>query len=44
MNTQEQTIDFASRALRTHVKDICGSLVDVMPGDRVQLVHATAKS
>lgn len=44
MDVQEQTLDFENRSLRTHVKDICGSLIDVMPGDRVQLVHATAKS
>lgn len=44
MDTQEQTLDFENRGLRTHVKDICGSLIDVIPGDRVQLVHGTAKS
>jgi hypothetical protein len=30
--------------LGTHVRDICGSLIDVLPGDRVQLVHGTAKA
>lgn len=44
MDSDEQTLDFDNRGLRTHVKDICGSLIDVIPGDRVQLVHATAKS
>ncbi|KAI9644159.1 hypothetical protein NHQ30_007512 [Ciborinia camelliae] len=32
------------RQLRTHITDLCGSLVEVLPGDRVQLVHSTAKS
>jgi hypothetical protein len=44
MNSQDGTVDFENRRLCTHVKDICGSLIDVLPGDRVQLVHGTAKS
>ncbi|KAJ8062489.1 hypothetical protein OCU04_009019 [Sclerotinia nivalis] len=39
-----EEFNFDGRRLRTHVADICGSLVEVLPGDRVQLVHVTAKS
>ncbi|RQM06601.1 hypothetical protein DH86_00001229, partial [Scytalidium sp. 3C] len=44
MNAAEQTIDFDQRKLRVHIKDICGSLIQVMPGDRLQLVHSTARA
>jgi hypothetical protein len=44
VNVQDQSVDFENRQLCTHVRDICGSLIDVLPGDRVQLVHGTAKS
>ncbi|KAH7336622.1 hypothetical protein BKA65DRAFT_37368 [Rhexocercosporidium sp. MPI-PUGE-AT-0058] len=43
MNTQDQTVDFKNRRLCADVRDICGSLIEVLPGDRVQLVHGTAK-
>lgn len=39
----EQTIDFDDRKLRIHIRDLCGSLIQVLPGDRVELVHSTAK-
>jgi hypothetical protein len=39
----EQTIDFDGRKLRIHIRDLCGSLIQVLPGDRVELVHSTAK-
>jgi hypothetical protein len=39
----EQIIDFDDRKLRIHIRDLCGSLVQVLPGDRVELVHSTAK-
>ena len=32
----------ASRRTATHIKDVCGSLVDVLPGDRMEFVHSTA--
>ena len=38
-----QTINFNDRQLRIHIRDICGSLIQVLPGDRVELVHITAK-
>lgn len=43
INYDSQSIDYEQRQLRTHAKDICGSLIDVLPGDRVQLVHGTAR-
>ena len=39
----DQTINFNDRQLRIHIRDICGSLIQVLPGDRVELVHSTAK-
>jgi L-amino acid N-acyltransferase YncA len=42
-DTVHQTIHFDERRLRIHVRDLCGSLIDVLPGDRVELVHWTAK-
>jgi hypothetical protein len=44
IDVKDNVVDFESRQLCTHIKDICGSLVDIIPGDRVQLVHGTAKS
>jgi hypothetical protein len=38
-----QTINFDERMLRIHIRDLCGSLIQVLPGDRVELVHGTAK-
>jgi hypothetical protein len=39
----KQTIDFDERKLRIHIRDLAGSLVRVLPGDRLELVHSTAK-
>lgn len=39
----DQTVDFDERKLRTHIRDLCGSLIEILPGDRVELVHNTAK-
>lgn len=43
MDLEERTIDFDERKLRVHIQDLCGSLVLILPGDRVELVHSTAK-
>ncbi len=43
IDLDEQTIDFDDRKLRIHIRDLCGSLIQVLPGDRVELVHSTAK-
>jgi hypothetical protein len=40
---ETQKIDYDDRRLRKHIHDICGSLV-VLCGDRVTLVHSTAKT
>jgi hypothetical protein len=42
MDCVNQSIEYDDRRLRTHIYDICGSLVQVS-GDRVSLVHSTAK-
>jgi hypothetical protein len=43
IDTNSQTIEYDDCHLRTHIQDICGSLV-LMLGDRVTLVHSTAKT
>lgn len=43
MDVEEQAIDFDGLGLRGSVEDYCGSLIQVLPGDRVELVHTTAK-
>ncbi|KAF2114940.1 C2H2 domain-containing protein [Lophiotrema nucula] len=42
LNLEAQEIEYDDRRLRSHVHDICGSLV-LLNGNRVQLVHSTAK-
>ncbi|KAF7947217.1 uncharacterized protein EAE97_004466 [Botrytis byssoidea] len=44
INMDDEDVNFEDRQLRAHIQDLCGSLVEVLPGDRVQLVHSTAKS
>ncbi len=41
INLADRDLDSARR-LPMHVKDICGSLVEVLAGDRVEFVHITA--
>ena len=36
-------VSFTDRQFPDHARDICGSLVEILPGDRVQLVHSTAR-
>jgi hypothetical protein len=43
INIESQEIEYDDRHLRTTIHDICGSLV-IMSGDRVTLVHSTAKT
>ena len=33
----------SDRRLCDRMEDLCGSLVQVLPGDRVELVHSTAR-
>jgi hypothetical protein len=42
LNFEAQTVDYDDLRLRRHIHDICGSLIQVS-GDRIQLVHSTAK-
>ncbi|XPS76188.1 hypothetical protein M3J09_008244 [Ascochyta lentis] len=43
IDVDEQTIEYDDRRLRKHIHEICGSLV-LLNGDRVSLVHSTAKT
>jgi hypothetical protein len=43
IDVDNQTIEYDDRRFRKHIHEICGSLVSVN-GDRVSLVHSTAKS
>lgn len=43
MNPESQKIEFDRRKLRSEIQEYCGSLVKVFAGDRVELVHTTAK-
>jgi len=43
IDADEQTIDFDQGRVRGDAEDYCGSLIRVYPGDRVELVHTTAK-
>jgi hypothetical protein len=38
-----QSIEYDDRRFRRHIHDVCGSLV-LLNGDRVSLVHSTAKT
>lgn len=43
LNPEYETFDFDKRKLRSDIQDYGGSLIQVLSGDRVELVHATAK-
>jgi hypothetical protein len=43
IDPMEGTVDLDKRKLRVHIRDLCGSLIQALPGDRVELVHSTAK-
>jgi hypothetical protein len=43
IDADNQTIEYDDRHLRKHIHEICGSLV-LLNGDRVSLVHSTAKT
>lgn len=42
-NTMDGTVNFAQRRLRTHIREICGSLINDLSNDRLELVHSTVK-
>ena len=43
IDMNSRTIDYENQHLRDHIYDTCGSLV-LVSGDRVSLVHSTAKT
>ena len=43
INPANQSIEFKERKLRSDIQDYCGALIQVLSGDRVELVHSTAK-
>ena len=43
IDTTDQSFDFTNEKLRSEKRDYCGSLIQVLSGDRVELVHTTAK-
>ena len=43
IDTCRQMFDFHGRKLRSSVEEYCGSLIQVLSDDRIELVHATAK-
>jgi hypothetical protein len=43
INLDEQSFDFEGRSLRVGSKDLCGALVEIRPGETVELVHITAR-
>ncbi|KAF8852553.1 hypothetical protein BDZ45DRAFT_807386 [Acephala macrosclerotiorum] len=43
IDLQNRNVNFQIRQMPLNVRDICGSLVEILPGDRVQLVHKTAR-
>lgn len=42
-DVESQFVNFDHRMLRIHIRDLCGSLVRVAAGDRIELVHHTAR-
>ncbi|EQB56029.1 hypothetical protein CGLO_03979 [Colletotrichum gloeosporioides Cg-14] len=42
-NPEEEVVDFDLYKLRVGVTDLLGSLVQVLPGDNIRLIHSTAK-
>lgn len=44
IDTGSQTVDFEDRRLRVTGRDLCGSLIEMRPGNTIELVHRTAKS
>jgi hypothetical protein len=43
IDLQQRAANFEGHRMPGHIRDICGSLVEILPGDRVQLVHTTAR-
>ena len=44
ISSEDQSVNFEDEKLHVdNVKDLCGSLVEILLGDRVSLVHRTAE-
>jgi len=43
IDNELQIVDFDAGSLVLGAEDLCGSLVERFPGDRIELVHSTAK-
>jgi hypothetical protein len=43
IDNELQVVDFEAGSLVLDAGELCGSLVERFPGDRVELVHSTAK-
>ena len=43
ISTKDLSVDFVERKLRIHIRDICGPLINQLAGDRLELVHNSAK-
>ena len=43
IDPNDQRFYFDNRRLRSSVEEYCGSLIQVLSGGRVELVHTTAK-
>ena len=43
INVEQRLVNFEGRQLPEDIREICGSLVDILSGNRIQLVHRTAK-
>ncbi len=43
IDIESQSVDVERRRFRDNSKDLCGSLVEIRDGGRVEFVHTTAK-
>ncbi|KAF8863169.1 hypothetical protein BDZ45DRAFT_738501 [Acephala macrosclerotiorum] len=43
IDLEQQTVDFEERQLVVDIGELCGSLVERLAGDRIELVHTSAK-
>ena len=43
IDLEGQSVEWERRRFRVNPKDLCGSLVEIMPEGTVELVHLTAK-
>jgi hypothetical protein len=44
MNGKDQILQYDAKRFRVHALDLCGSLILELPGQRLALVHATART